>query len=88
MTEKKAVSPKEKICPLATAGGGHWHDPPLCLGDKCALFINIQKPRLFSAGETAYSDPETKLVFNGCGLIVNIPWSIAEIKRQKDPSAR
>jgi len=78
LTEKKKLKPTQKICPLLAALSTGHSDYPTCLGDRCALYVKMHKLR--NAG--GYPDPDTYLVYEGCGLIVNIPWEVREIERK------
>ncbi|MFQ6064220.1 MAG: hypothetical protein ACE5L6_01975 [Candidatus Bathyarchaeia archaeon] len=72
----------DKACPLLILAGGKGLTNQ-CLGDECALWINIQRPILFGDGRNSFPDPHYKHVYRGCGLVVHIPWE--RVKREEKP---
>ena len=86
--ENTVKKPTDKICPLAPLSYTEVEKRQKCLGEKCALYVKIVKSRELKAGDCTYSDPETYLKFEGCGLIKNIPWVPVKIPEKKAESAR
>ncbi|RLG90022.1 MAG: hypothetical protein DRO36_06800 [Candidatus Hecatellales archaeon] len=64
---------KNKICPLTGEN---------CLGKHCALYVRIIKPKILENGVIKTVDPISIYVFEGCGLIQQVPWKIQKIRRQ------
>ena len=65
---------KNKICPLTGRA---------CLGEHCALYVRVIKPKIIKQGLNEFVDPTGVYVFEGCGLIQQVPWRL-----QKIPIAR
>ena len=75
MSKDEALASTDKICPLLK-------EP--CHGPKCALYVALQKPMTFGDGRTSYLDPEYKLSYRGCGLVMNIPWEPIKREHEKE----
>lgn len=88
MKEKNVNSSTKKTCPLLSADARRAVGWTKCLGDKCALFIKITKPRMFDTGAGSYPDPETYLAYRGCGLIRAIPWSVEKRELKKESTTK
>lgn len=78
MNEKKELSPTDKTCPLMIFAGVTDPEEVKCIGENCAAYLKMMKPRVFGAGQNAYPDPETYLRYEGCGLVTLIPWQVAK----------
>jgi len=71
MAEKEI---KNKICPLSGQP---------CMREYCALYVRLQKPRILrydlNGIERKTIDPTGVYVFEGCGLLNQIPWRLQKI---------
>ena len=72
-----------KICPIAAANPQQNNSD--CLGEECACFVKMHKPRPMEAGSLTIADPEFFYRYRGCGLLTHIPWELA--KREKNLTA-
>ena len=71
MTEEK------KICPFPS------NTPdsiPYCIGEACALYVKLVTPIILTDGKTSYQEPDKYRVFEGCGLIQQVPWETRQRK--------
>jgi len=72
MAEKEI---KNKICPLSGQP---------CMREYCALYVRLQKPRIIeyeiNGVKRRVADPTTVLIFEGCGLLNQIPWKLEKIQ--------
>jgi len=48
-----------------------------CIRENCALYLKVHKSRILGR----YADPENYLVYEGCGLVHNIAWTVKKIER-------
>jgi hypothetical protein len=62
---------QQKLCPLKRLP---------CLQTKCALWNTLQKPIMMTNGTLTYPNPEFLQVFEGCGLIHEIPWQTMKLQ--------
>ena len=69
------MSEEPKLCPLMPGRPGFAEVRAPCLGEKCALYIKIEKDNR--------PNEYYRLVFSGCGLIQHLPWIGMEKKRSK-----
>jgi len=53
-----------------------------CLGDSCALFVRLWKPKVWEGAGDKYTDQEVYQVYEGCGLIQQVPWAQQEYKKK------
>lgn len=75
MNEDEALAPVKKICPLLK-------EP--CRGPKCTLYVTLQKALMYGDGRTSFPDPEYKLRYRGCGLVVNVPWEPVKLEQNRE----
>jgi hypothetical protein len=59
----------QKICPFRRTDG----IAADCLGEKCACHIRMVKPAFIAE---KIVDPEHFYSYEGCGLVVNVPWRL------------
>jgi hypothetical protein len=78
-----AKSLKVKVCPLAAAN--LQQNDSDCLGEACACYVKMLKPRLLHIGGIAVADEKFILRYEGCGLVTHIPWGV--IKKEDTPTA-
>ena len=64
---------KVKVCPLAAANPQQQNSD--CLGEVCACYVKMHKPRLLHIGGHTVADERVYLRYRGCGLITRIPWN-------------
>ena len=69
-----------RLCPLAAARTQQENSD--CLGEACACYVKMHKPRVMQSDRCKLLDPEYFFRYVGCGLIAHIPWELA--KREKD----
>ena len=74
-----------KVCPFAAA-----HPQPEnsdCLGEACACYVRMHKPRVMQGNHCQLADPEYFYRYVGCGLVAHIPWELVkrEEKQEKRP---
>ena len=74
---------ERKICPLAAANPDV--DNSDCLGEACACYVKMHKPRYLPTEQYRIVDPEFFYRYVGCGLITHIPWELA--KHELKPKA-
>lgn len=68
-----------KTCPFAAA---HPHQENSdCLGEACACYVKMDKPRLMQANHCKLTDPEYFYRYAGCGLVTHVPWEL--VKREE-----
>lgn len=65
----------EKVCPILTA---FRLSAKKCLGEDCALWLDIQKEA---------PNPFGKYVYRGCGLANHIPWKSVEKGKARGDSS-
>ncbi len=84
-TEKIPAFTK-KQCPLASIHPAQENSD--CLGESCACYVKIYKPKPIAVFGREFADPEHYLKFEGCGLLNTIPWQHVEYpKEQKNAEA-
>jgi hypothetical protein len=76
-----AKSLKAKVCPLAAANPQQENSD--CLGEVCACYVKMHKPRVLHIGGCTVADEKFYLRYRGCGLISRIPWDVVEKKTDK-----
>jgi hypothetical protein len=74
---------QRKVCPLAAAHPEQQNSN--CLGEACACYVKMHKPRPLQAGTLTIADPEYFYRYRGCGLVTHIPWELT--KREDQPKA-
>jgi hypothetical protein len=65
-----------KVCPLAAANPQQKNSD--CLGEACACYVKMRKPRVLQIGGIVMADETFYLHYEGCGLISRIPWDVVE----------
>ena len=65
-----------KVCPFAAANPQQENSD--CLGDACACYVKMHKPRWIASAEYKMADPEYFYSYFGCGLVSHIPWQLAK----------
>ncbi len=73
-----------KLCPLAAANPKQENSD--CLGEACACYVQMQKPRVLQNGRSKTLDEEHFLCYFGCGLVAHIPWKVANRESNSKPS--
>ena len=63
---------KAKVCPFAAANPGQHNSD--CLGEACACYVKMEKPRLLHIGGFTVADEKFYMRYRGCGLVAIIPW--------------
>jgi len=61
---------KKKICPIISILEKH---PVACFEGECRLWVHLRKDT---------HDPNYILEYEGCGLVVNLPWKGKELMRK------
>ena len=69
-----------KTCPIAAANPQI--ENSICLGEECACYIKVHKPRVIRTGNLRIVDPHYLLRYAGCGLITRIPFEL--VKREEN----
>lgn len=70
-----------KVCPLAAAQPLQKNSD--CLGEACACYVKMQKPRLMQTGNPNLVDPECFYRYVGCGLVAHIPWEPVKLEEKR-----
>ena len=73
-----------KVCPLAAANPEQKNSD--CLGEACACYVQIQKPRVLTDGKEKLLDQEHFFSYFGCGLVTHIPWKKVECEDNSEAS--
>ena len=71
-----AKSLKVKICPLAAANPQQMNSD--CLGEACACYVKMNKPRVLHIANIDVADEKFLLRYEGCGLVTHIPWDVVK----------
>jgi hypothetical protein len=74
---------QHKVCPLAAAHPEQQNSN--CIGEACACYVKMHKPRPLQAGALTIADPEYFYRYRGCGLVTHIPWELT--KHEDQPKA-
>ena len=69
-----------KVCPFAAANPQQENSD--CLGDACACYVKMHKPRCIASAEYKMADPEYFYRYFGCGRASYIPWQLAKRERK------
>ena len=77
MPERNTID--RRICPFAAANPNINNSD--CLGDACACYVKMHKPRYMPSERCNVADPEYFYCYVGCGLVTHVPWQLA--KREK-----
>ncbi len=72
-----------KLCPFAAANPQL--DSSKCLGEACACYVEMHKPRLIQTDRYSMVDSEFFYRYKGCGLITHVPWQL--VKREEKPTS-
>ena len=75
---------QHKVCPLASAHPQQKNSD--CMGEACACYVKMQKPRLMQTGNTSLVDPQNFYRYDGCGLVAHIPWEL--VNRENAPKTK
>ena len=82
------ILPASKLCPLVAAS----ISPKLsrnvencgCIGKNCAVYVELRTPRIIDVrGWGSFRDEEEFFVYEGCGLVVQIPWRLVKAESKK-----
>ncbi len=76
-----AKSSEVKVCPFASAQPQQTNSN--CLGEACACYVKMHKPRVLRIRGIAVADEKFYLRYEGCGLISHIPWNLV-IKKENN----
>lgn len=71
---------EKKLCPILVAGDRDSSGNNGCLGEACAVYVKIHKPRALTDGHINFCDPEAYLKYEGCGLVQQIPWTLVKVE--------
>jgi hypothetical protein len=72
-----------KVCPFAAAVPEQKNSD--CLGEACACYVKMRKPRLMQTGQIKTIDSEFLYRYKGCGLVAHVPWEL--VKREENQKA-
>jgi hypothetical protein len=72
---------KPKLCPFAAANPQL--DNSYCLGEACACYVKMHKPRLMQSDQCKMVDSKFFYHYKGCGLVTHVPWELA--KHEENP---
>ena len=67
-----------KVCPFAAANPQQENSD--CLGDACACYVKMHKPRCIASAEYKMADPEYFYRYFGCGLVSTFRGSSLSVK--------
>jgi hypothetical protein len=73
-----------KVCPLAAANPEQKNSD--CIGEACACYVQLQKPRVLTNGKEKLLDQEHFFSYFGCGLVTHIPWKKVECEDNSEAS--
>jgi hypothetical protein len=76
MTQRKRATTCLKLCPLLNINRPAHLIDQACQGPSCVLWVKLQKEAM---------NPNYRLVYQGCGLVVNVPWQVHQIKEEPKP---
>jgi hypothetical protein len=72
---------KSKLCPFAAANPQQENSD--CLGEACACYVKMHKPRLMQTDRCKMVDSEFFYRYKGCGLVAQVPWEL--VNREENP---
>ncbi len=73
-----------KVCPFAAAHPQQENSD--CLGEACACYVKMHKPRQMQTDHSKLADPEYFYRYVGCGLVAHVPWELVKHEeKQKNP---
>jgi hypothetical protein len=70
-----------KVCPFAAANPQQENSD--CLGEVCACYVKMHKPRTVQTDRCKMVDSEFFYRYKGCGLVAQIPWEL--VNREENP---
>ena len=74
---------KTRVCPFAAAQPQQENSD--CLGEACACYVKMHKPRLMETDRCKLADPEYFYRYVGCGLVTPVPWELVRREEKKAP---